>query len=171
MLAKISPPNVLSLVQSRDLPVVLDTELGIIHWEDCPHRLNWGNDACRASVDWDRDDEVSPEENDWRHYAPTWEIADFFEVLKDQFVKLDWIPISHDEVRANLDRGWPHEEGMMDALQAIYWQNGWPDLDAYRKEECLEAVLCKLMADKYPASACTANPRAGLDIRVTTLGP
>ena len=86
MLAKISPPHVLDLVQSRDQAVVLDTELGIIHWEDCPHRLNWGNDACRASVHWDR--------------------------------------------------------------------------DAYRNEECLEAVF-KLMADKYPASACNSEPSRG----------
>ncbi len=70
MLAKILPSHVLGLVQSRDQAVVLDTELGIIHWEDWPHELNWGNDACRARVDWDRDDEVSPEENDWRHDAP-----------------------------------------------------------------------------------------------------
>ncbi len=136
--------------------MVLDTELGIIHWEGCPDRLNWGY-ACRAQVEWDRDDEVSPEENDWRHGTPAWEIADFFEILKNEFVKLDWIPVSHYEVRDNADRGYANEEGMMDALQAIYRQHGWPDLDAYRMEECLEAVL-ELMTEKYPESACYREP-------------
>ncbi len=64
-------------------------------------------------------------------------------------------------MRFNLDRGWLHEEGMMDALQAIYRQHGWPDLDAYRKEECLEAVL-KLMANEYPESAYSSEPSRGV---------
>ncbi|KAK3901774.1 hypothetical protein C8A05DRAFT_34540 [Staphylotrichum tortipilum] len=78
-------------------------------------------------------------------------------MLKDLFVKLDWIPISHFGVRDGTDNDWDHESGMMDALKGIYRQHGWPDPEAYRKKECLEAVL-KLMTEEYPDSACWREP-------------
>ncbi|KAL2132279.1 hypothetical protein VTI74DRAFT_3993 [Chaetomium olivicolor] len=48
--AYISPPHVVGLIRSLYEAMVLDTELGIIHWQDCPGRINWG-DRCKISVD------------------------------------------------------------------------------------------------------------------------
>ncbi|KAK4157146.1 hypothetical protein C8A00DRAFT_30003 [Chaetomidium leptoderma] len=156
--SKISPPHVVGLIMSCDPceAMVLDTELGIIHWEECPGRIDFGA-TCRTSLDWNLDDEASQEEADWGHSATAWTIPDFFEVLKEQFILLHWIPISHFEVRDVPQYGDyasdDHEKGMMPMLQDIYRQHGWPDLAVYRKSDCL-ATVKKAMAEKYPESSC-----------------
>ncbi|KAH6851102.1 hypothetical protein B0I37DRAFT_373202 [Chaetomium sp. MPI-CAGE-AT-0009] len=148
-----SPPHVVGLIDSQDQAMVLDTKHGIIHWEDCPGRINYGG-HCKINVDWaDLDDGVPQEEADWRYGAIAWTISDFFEVLKDQFVQLDWLPIGHFTLRAPADGEYPGEEGMMVMLQDFYRQHGWPDLAAYRKTDCLKAVK-KAMAERYPESVC-----------------
>ncbi|KAK4235293.1 hypothetical protein C8A03DRAFT_46546 [Achaetomium macrosporum] len=136
--ADISPPHVFGLFRNRDEAMVLDAELDI-----------FGDRRGFTDVDWDLDDEVSQEEADWRHSAPAWEISDFFKLLKDQLIRLDWIPISPFTVRDGHNRDWPHEKGMMGMLEDIYRQHGWPDLAVYRKSDCLRAVQ-KAMAEKYP---------------------
>ncbi|KAK4040102.1 hypothetical protein C8A01DRAFT_15989 [Parachaetomium inaequale] len=149
----ISPPHVVGLTMSPiDEAWVLDTELGIIHWQDCPSRIDFGDDRL-ASVQWDLEHEVSEEEADWRQSATAWAIPDFFELLKDQFIKLKWIPISHSTLKGVPDDEDDDEEGMIPMLQEIYRQHGWPDLAFYRKSKCLEAVQ-KAMAEKYPESVC-----------------
>jgi hypothetical protein len=193
-----APPHVVGLTSgSRENPImVLDTKLGIIHWEECP--LNIDFDYYSTKVDYDppgddddeeeddeQDDEeeVYEEENkededdhekhdhadddkrdaavrkkelEWRQGAPAWAIPDFFEILKDQFRKLQWIPTSHNEV---WDVSWsrpPEGDGMIPMLRDIYHQHGWPDLARYRKPECLEAVQ-RAMEERYPS--CT-DPRS-----------
>lgn len=42
---------------------------------------------------------------------------------------------------------------MMPMLYNIYRQYSWPDLAAYRKSDCIEAVR-KARAEKYPVSCC-----------------
>jgi hypothetical protein len=96
------------------------------------------------------DDEVPEEEADWRRDADAWAIADVFEVLKDQFRQLHWLPISCYVVRSAEDE-LHHEKGMMSMLQDIYRQHGWPEFDVYRKSNCLDAVR-KALAEKYPES-------------------
>jgi hypothetical protein len=34
-------------------------------------------------------------------------------------------------------------------LQGIYWEHGWPNLENYRKEECIQAVK-QALAEQYP---------------------
>jgi hypothetical protein len=150
-LAHISPPHVISLACSRDEAWILDTELGIIHRQDCPGRIDFGG-HCKTNVEWNLDHEVSEEEADWRHGATACEISDFFEVLKDQFIQLNWIPVSRFAVRGVLLGNWPHKEGIMSRLQDIYRQHGWPDLAVYRKSECMEAV--RKAIEEYPNSYC-----------------
>lgn len=162
-LATLSLPHVFGLAHAtqEDSPViVLDTELGIVHWDDytCPDEIG----RHRARVDWeglkkDRldldslDDVVSQAEADWRYSASAWAIPDFFEVLKDEFRSLNWVPISPYTVRGS--RELPNEVGMMSMVKDIYRQHGWPDLAAYRKTECLEAVR-KALAESFPDSVC-----------------
>ncbi|KAG7287823.1 hypothetical protein NEMBOFW57_007339 [Staphylotrichum longicolle] len=162
-LATLLLPHVVGLAHAtqEDSPViVLDTELGIVHWEDytCADEIgeNW------AGVDWEElkkdvldvdslDDVVSEAEADWRYSASAWLYPDFFEVLKDEFKSLNWVPISPYAVRGS--RELPDEAGMMSMVKDIYRQHGWPDMAAYRKTECLEAVR-KAIAEKYPNSVC-----------------
>ncbi|KAL2192349.1 hypothetical protein P885DRAFT_47948, partial [Corynascus similis CBS 632.67] len=137
----VAPPHVVGLVDGghEATPViVLDTKLGIIHWEEytCPWNVgkNW------ETVDWDLDDEVSQEEADWRHSATAWAIHDFFEVLKDEYRSLNWIPISAHTVNSG-EEEW-NETGMVAMLRSIYKEHGWPDLVGYRKSESRGGSEC-----------------------------
>ncbi|KAK5657991.1 hypothetical protein OQA88_2545 [Cercophora sp. LCS_1] len=101
-------------------------------------------------------DEQREQELEWRRDATAWSVPEFFEILKGQFIKLQWIPISH---RAVVSADWsfaPNGEGLAAMLQNIYREHGWPDLANYRKEECLAAVR-KAMEEHYPMHA---DPRA-----------
>lgn len=152
---RISPPHVIGLIRNRDEAMVLDTKHGVIHWEDCPGRINYGG-HCKVNIDWselDPDETVSQEEADWRYGATAWTVSDFFEVLKDQFIQLHWLPISSFSLRAFVDKDYHGEEGMMAMLRETYRKHGWPDLAVYRKSDCLKAVK-KAMAEKYPDSVC-----------------
>jgi hypothetical protein len=149
---RINLPHVVGLTWNQDEAWVLDTELGIIHWQDCPSRIDFGDDRM-SSVVWDVEHEVSEEEADWRQSATAWAIPDFFRILKDQFIQLKWIPISHSTLKGVPDDEDDDEEGMIPMLQDIYREHGWPDLAVYRKSECLAAVQ-KAMAENYPDSVC-----------------
>lgn len=46
-------------------------------------------------------------------------------MLKEQFVKLNCVPISYFTVLDGIeDNGWDHEDRMMDSLREIYRQHG-----------------------------------------------
>ncbi|KAK4119787.1 hypothetical protein N657DRAFT_649755 [Parathielavia appendiculata] len=166
-LRDLSLPHVIGLshADQEDSPVILlDTELDIIHWEDCTRPYEVGRN--RARVDWeelkkdrldldDLDDVVSQTEKDWRYSASAWAIPDFFEVLKDEFRTLNWVPISPYTVRGSKER-WT-EVGMMSMLKEIYRQHGWPDLAAYRKTEWLEAVRRALVENSSRLCVTEAN--------------
>jgi hypothetical protein len=152
---RISPPHVVGLIRNRDQAMVLDTKHGVIHWEDCPGKVRHG-EHCKVSVDWselDPDETVSQEEADWRYDATAWTVSDFFEVLKDQFIHLHWLPISSCSLRTFVDVDYPGEEGMMAMLRETYREHGWPDVPIYPKSDCLEAVK-KAMSERYPDSVC-----------------
>jgi len=128
----------------RDTPVlVLDTQLGIVHWEDVP----LGIETEIEGVSYDPDEDTMPEaEVTWRYDAGAWSIPDFFEVLKEQFRTQHWIPISPQMIwSASFTEG----EGMVDLLKDVYREHGWPHLDRYRKAECLGAVR-KALEEKHP---------------------
>jgi hypothetical protein len=151
LLSTVSLPHVFGLFLNRDETMMLDTKHGIINWDECHGRIDFGDGGAgflQVPINLD-DDDVSQEEADWRYSAPAWEIPDFFNLLKAQFIRLDWIPISPFTVRDGHDRDWPNEEGMMEMLEDTYRQHGWPDLAVYRKSDCMEAVQ-KVMEEKYP---------------------
>ncbi|KAB5582798.1 hypothetical protein GE09DRAFT_1211424 [Coniochaeta sp. 2T2.1] len=80
---------------------------------------------------------MSHQEKGFRGSAPTWTISGFFEDLKEQFRSRRWIPPNSVFV-------WDAQEccpeGMVPMLQATYRQHGWPDLEYYRRDECLVTV-------------------------------
>ena len=136
-------------IGSRDTPVmVLDTQSGLVHWEDCPDTIS--ADPCRETAGYEADDDVDEEEANWRYDATAWTIPDFFEILKDQFHRLHWIPISSRVARSAAWGEAPENEGMVAELREVYRLHGWPDLDNYRKSECLGTVR-RILEEKYPS--------------------
>jgi hypothetical protein len=143
----------------RENPVfLLDTQLGIEHWPESDgggeHRhLPAEGDASWIEPVLDNADDYAPEnEVEWRWEASAWAIADFFELLKMQFRKLSYIPISSREVidiAAHYDVS---EDGMIPLLQGIFREHGWllEQGAHYRKRECLEAVKTALK-ERYPS--------------------
>ena len=134
---------------NRDTPVlVLDTQLGVVHWQDCPDAIVRSHGE--TSIGWEWDDDVPEDEANWRSDACTWAIPDFFEVLKDLFRTQHWIPISPYEVWS---ASFATDIGdAVRLVQDIYRQHGWPDLARYRKSECLEAVR-RALREKHPSLA------------------
>ena len=146
------PAHVIGLTSGgRENPVfLLDTQLGIVHWVECPDDIRYG--PSREKVEDDAYDYAPDNEAEWRADAPAWPIADFFELLKDQFRELKFVPISSRTVFDVYTTFAAGTDGMMDMLQSIYREHNWPNLERYHKEECLEAVQTAL-EEQYPQEA------------------
>lgn len=127
---------------------LLDTELGVIYWLDCPYEIQ--DDPCvPREMIWNPDENAPENEIDWRAGGACWAVADFFEVLKDQFRRLHFLPMNEFKVK-DIYTTYNEQEGRMVAMaQKIYRQHGWPHLRRYRKHECLEAVQ-KAVEEHYP---------------------
>ena len=148
-LGKLEAPHVVGLTSNRwdESLMVLDTEFGLMHWQECPFEIVKEYGGSSLASPWD--DDIDQKEFVWREDAVRWAIPEFFEILKDQFKKLNWIPISPTSVRSADTFNVGEEEKVANRLRDIYRQHGWPDLGIYRKSECLEAVD-RALADCYP---------------------
>ncbi|KAL6795789.1 hypothetical protein GGI42DRAFT_332084 [Trichoderma sp. SZMC 28013] len=152
-LYEILPPHVVSLTQGgRDNPVFLiDTELGIGLWHECPGEVK--HDPSREAIEDDAYDyEEDEEQAEWRGDSGAWSIPDFFEILKDQFRELQFIPKNPRLVVDVYTRYGRDCDGMIEMLQGIYREHGWPDMEKYRKKDCLKA-LQKALKERYPRHA------------------
>jgi hypothetical protein len=135
------PSHVVGLISTKQDLWLLDTQLGVVYWYTCPFWL-----SVRPTRERIQDDpfEYAPEDQaDWRN-EPAWAIADFFELLKDQFRRLSSIPLSPTLV-LDPEGVEPRMGGALSLAQEVYREHGWPDLDRYRKEECLRAVRERLL--------------------------
>ncbi|EFQ33956.1 hypothetical protein CGRA01v4_12437 [Colletotrichum graminicola] len=145
------PPHVISLTSGGlNCPsFLLDTELGIVYWRDCPGEIR--TKATHEQV-WDDPYEWAPEnEAEWRGDAAHWAVKDSFETLKDQFITLSFIPTDSETVRDIYTvavRNLPCD-GWIERVQAIYRNHGWPDLEKFRKEECLKVIKTALR-EEFP---------------------
>ncbi|KAK7927351.1 hypothetical protein PG985_004349 [Apiospora marii] len=126
--------------------IIVDTELGIIHWDKYPYRNR--ETHIREPIIDDPYDWAPEEEAAWRAESEAWAVTDFFEVLKGLYVDLYFIPVSNSEVFMDV-KTWGHPPGMIPMLRKIYHEHGWPDLATYRKEDCLRAVR-EVVAANYP---------------------
>ncbi|KAF2421786.1 hypothetical protein EJ08DRAFT_701898 [Tothia fuscella] len=146
------PSHVIGLTYGgRDNPIfLLDTKLGIVHWLECPNEIQY--EGTRDHVTDVVDDSTPENEVEWREDSPAWAIADFFELLKDQFRDLKFIPLSSRTVVDIPTVLGPNSDGVQDMVQKIYREHGWPDLSRYRKEDCLEAIQVALR-EHYPDHA------------------
>ncbi len=73
-------------------------------------------------------------------------------MLREQFELLHFEPLSSRTVVDVYTTWSERDKGMVPMVQDIYRAHGWPDLDRYRKKECLEAVQAAL-EEHYPDHA------------------
>ncbi|KAK0745612.1 hypothetical protein B0T18DRAFT_325068 [Schizothecium vesticola] len=153
------PANVIGLTcGGRDnSTILLDTEAGAVYWVDCPGRIASHRDCTDGDmINDDVMDYLEDPDNEWRG-SPAWPVTSFFEMLKRQYMGLQFIPLSSATVRDARDLVCEHppedialgSEGAVKMLQRIYREHGWPDSDRYRKEECLTAVS-RALEEHYP---------------------
>ncbi|KAI4858572.1 hypothetical protein F4820DRAFT_226807 [Hypoxylon rubiginosum] len=146
-----APPDVIGLTAGADNPLfVLDTKHGIIHWYECPGEIR--DNAPYEPIEDDPYDWAPENEADWRNDAPAWGVTDFFDLLKEQFCELKFIPINQHTVISVYMPRQSRSEGMIPMLQSIYREHGWPSLEHYRKQECLAAVQ-QALEERYPHEA------------------
>lgn len=144
------PPHVVGLAREArwSFSFNLDTELGVVYWIKCPRAVQ---DSPSAEPVLDDAADYAPEEElGWRADGPAWAVPDLFELLQREFRRLDFVPAGP---RVVIDDYSNHSgeagDGSTEALRGVYRRHGWPDLDRYRKEECLEAVR-NLLQERYP---------------------
>lgn len=143
------PPHVVGLaLGGRDNPIILlDTELGTVHWLECPDGVRY--EPLQEQVSDDPHDYAPEEEAEWRADAPAWAVVDFFEELKGRFRQLDFVPVSPREVRDAWTPEHPSEEGLLDIVRGVYREHHWPDLGRFDKRACDQA-LSVVLKDRYP---------------------
>ncbi|KAK3364596.1 hypothetical protein B0T25DRAFT_69661 [Lasiosphaeria hispida] len=149
------PPHVVGLTfGGRDNTIfLLDTELGVVYWVQCPADIGRHDEFWyERQVHDDAEDHAPENEAAWRGDSPAWPVADFFELLKDQYRKLRFLPLSSRTVIDVWSRLGPGTEGLIPMVRDIYREHAWPDLEGYRKRECLEAVQAGLR-ERYPRHA------------------
>jgi hypothetical protein len=139
------PSHVFGLTNTgrpNDFIFLVDTELGIVHWPNCPGPIRFS----RTKIDEAPIDFAPENEEEWRGDS-AWAIPDFFEVLKDELRKLHSIPKNSREVIDIYSEYVPDE--VIVAMQNVYHEHGWPNLGQYRKEDCLKAIEA-MMVDRFP---------------------
>ncbi|KAH8170335.1 hypothetical protein LIA77_09116 [Sarocladium implicatum] len=156
------PPYVIGLTLggARNETLLLDTEIGVIHWIECSDELKrwWklyldgrmephfasrsgqegeneeGEDeqerdykiVKHVSSDYFANDWEVEEEREWRSRGGTWEIADFFEILKAQFRSLDFVPVSDCKV-VDTRTNWVGFNDLRTEVRGIWRDFGWPE--------------------------------------------
>ncbi|RYO77450.1 hypothetical protein DL764_010220 [Monosporascus ibericus] len=141
------PPHVVGLTcGGRNNPVILlNTKLGVIHWYECPSEIIHA--PARELLQDDAYDYAPENEAVWMAECGSWAITDFFEVIKDEFRKLHFIPENSRSV-VDIYTTFPGSREVIPVMQDIYRRHGWPDLQRYRNRECLEALR-----ERYPEFA------------------
>ncbi|KAJ4376337.1 hypothetical protein N0V83_001620 [Neocucurbitaria cava] len=114
------PSHVIGLTQGgRGTPTfLLDTTHGSISWYECP--LEISAPAFHNTIDDDPYEYASTEaEAEWLMESSTWAIEDFFDVLKDQFRSLNFVPLSKTGVVDVWTTFGPGSEGMVERVRGV----------------------------------------------------
>lgn len=144
----ITTPDLVGLLEGgkdENYVILLDTKYGVVYWPECPDEIQEETDLEQVQDDYEAWE--SEKEADWRSTTPVWTIPDFFALLRDQFEQLCFIPVNSRQVINTWE--YSDDVGMQNMLQEIYREHRWPDLENYRKEECIEAVK-EALAEQYP---------------------
>lgn len=140
-------PYLVGLTSGREESSIfmLDTRLAVVYWVECDGAIR--DEPTYETIEDDAYGYAHPDEAGWRADSGAWTVTDFFETLKDQFRELKFVPVSRHRVYDVYTHGMP--EGMLEMVQSIYREHGWPDLEQYRKTECLQAIR-KALHENYP---------------------
>ena len=147
-LCDITTPDLVGLLEGgkdENTVILLDTKYGIAYWPEYPDEIM---ETEHEQVQDDSEAWGSEAEVNWRCDAAAWTIPDFFAMLQEQFEQLRFIPINSKQV-INALAGYSADGEMERMLQGIYREHGWPDLEKYRKEDCIKAVE-EALAEQYP---------------------
>jgi thioredoxin-related protein len=69
-----------------------------------------------------------------------WAVPDFFDTMKQHFMALDCYPVDSRNVDFIWLQGGPITHAKRETAQRIFRAHGWPNLEVFRKAECLEAL-------------------------------
>lgn len=150
------PPYVVGLVNTKDFQILLDTKFGIVYFIGPDATPGLTRKAAST-------DELYPvikampceyapeEEEEWRGgQGPcAWKISDFFSLLKHHFRQSNYVSLplwgrGTWEVVENFDGEEYLQEWqtvlVLPRVRDIFGGCGWPDLERYRKDECIIAV-------------------------------
>lgn len=104
--------------------------------------------AFRDEIQDDAYDYAPENEADWRG-GGSWAITDFFEVLKNEFRQLYFVPLNPRTLYDTYIQLIGDLKDIIPMLQEMYRKHGWPNMELYNKRKCLAAVLA-VLEDKYP---------------------
>lgn len=130
----------LTMVDPQGWTFLLDSESGLVHWCDCPSFITEERPPVEYIVE-------TPDDEGWQA-EPAWPIAEFFDILKDQYRQLNFCPTSHRTVDSIETIQLPENRGIVESVQSVFRKHGWPDDPSrYDKRLCLSEVKAKLEAD------------------------
>jgi hypothetical protein len=151
------PAHIVGLTNPNDRKLssafLLDTELGVIYWFECHGEVKSleFSEVEGDSYDWVDDGLIPEDQVEWRANSGVWAIEMFFEMLKDHFRKLNFVPTSPYEVKDM----WAGQEGFgretLRKVQTVYRKHGWPDVARFNKHECAAEV--KQLVDERAQSS------------------
>lgn len=130
---------------------ILDTKFGVVFWDSAPGEVT--DTAAREPIVEDFFDCTPENEHGWR-CNKAWAIADFFEVLKNRYRILKYLPLHEYRIEEWFDQ---YENGdgpngsrpFLRAIRQVYQEYGWPDTSVYKKQECMDA-LDKMIKSRFP---------------------
>lgn len=85
---------------------------------------------------------------EFQYRSSVWEVGGFFEMLKNQFRRLNWVPIGNGEMMEIL----PEDEtgtGMGAAMKEVCRDHGWLDLSIFDKEACHGSIR-PMLSERFP---------------------
>lgn len=133
----------------RDSPLILlDTKYGIVYCPEYDNHIRY--ETRQEQIQDDSDAWATQEETNWCCDALAWTITDFFAIIREQFEQLRFLPVNSRQVTTTYTGYSYSDDGELEPmLQGIYREHGWPSLEHYRKEECIQA-LERVMEEQYP---------------------
>lgn len=150
------PAHIVGLtVPSEKSPaMLLDTELGVIYWYECPGDVKGGEyqEVEDDPYDWVDDDLIPENQVEWRAGSGIWPIEAFFKMLKANFQKLNFVPIGPREVQDVWVARDDYAKETQVAVQNIYRKHGWPNVTRFNKQAC-SAEVKTLLEERAPSLA------------------
>ncbi|CAK7211647.1 hypothetical protein SBRCBS47491_001195 [Sporothrix bragantina] len=137
---------------------LIDTELGIALWPECPGEVVKASRRSpllprdvRPVSDDPYDYEDDEEQAEWRGDSTAWSIPHFFAMLEDHFRTLEFVPITKTKIWVTHPYFHAeHRDEIVSAVRDIYRKHHWPELEQYDKAAC-QAEIHTFLQQNYPS--------------------